>query len=593
MEGLFDGFNNIYSTKSEWWEEPLTFRQFCHSSDHMAVDLTETQYKWFEDLVGTDPKKMFQGRRLKHIKCILAGKGSGKDLASSMFQNYVFYVLLCMTSPTEYFNLPGIEESIDIVNVAQNESQSIKVFFKRFTDRLKRWPWLKRHYHVSDKGKILNPDLKDPRDVIEVLTATVRTSNGPIRFHALHSAAQGYEGLNILMFTIDEGSAFPTYIQYDKDGKAKERSTADDILDVVKSSSESRNWNWFGVLISYPRSPKCFQMRMYEEGQDPESDIMSSKHAQWECLPPEKYSGEWVEWEGYRIPKERLKTAKKNPADFKLKYMCITTDVVSKFFNKEFVKRIFNPNRNFIGEFVDDIKEVKEMGRTYSYKYLDHWNNIPNVEFVFAGDYSTVSDRTSIMLAHSEKIDQQDPALKGYDKKVVVDLILIWQPDKKKAILVSHGSIRECVAEILYALNIRFAGLDQLESSLALETFTDAKIPNKKHNVNDDDYIRLRTLTEADLIVCPEFPLLEEELLNIQYYPKKGHRGRVDHPTEGSKDVADTLAHVARIIYTEDVTSNVMIETSSNPFSGDKEQPDSVDDWSGLIPGMGIALPNF
>lgn len=585
-EDLFSGFEDIYSDKGDWWEEPLTFREFTESPEHMNIKLTDVQYSWFEDLLGPDPKKVFTEHRVKNVMAILAGKGSGKDLCTSNFLNWVFYLLLCMENPTDYFGLLGPEEKIDIVNVAQNQGQSIRVFFKRFTDRIKRWPWLKKHYQIEDHKKILNPELTEPRDTVHILDASLTLDNNPIRFWSLHSGSQSYEGFNILCFVIDEGSAFPNYVMYDKDGNEIIRSRADDMLDVLKSSAESRNWEWFGFLISYPREKNCFQMRMYREGQEEDSNIMSCKYSQFECLPPSKYSGEWVEWQGYRIPKERLKTAKKDPADFKLKYLCEVEETARKFFNKAFVDEVFDSSLQFIGEFQDEVKET-ENHRLYTYKYLDHWNNHPMYDYVLAGDYSTVNDRTSMAIGHAIPIEQTDPALKGFDKKVIIDLILMWQPDKKKGILVSHASIRECLKEILYHFNIVYASLDQLESALTLEDINTIGITADKHNINDDDYRRCKNLVEAGLLVCPPYPLLKDEFNNVEYFPK---RHRVDHTSDGSKDVLDTICQVCREIYTKNIFSDVKMEVGANPFAPQYNEDEKVNpnDWSALIPNFVI-----
>ena len=369
------------------------------------------------------------------------------------------------------------------------------------------------------------------------------------------------------------------------------------MLDVCKSSAESRNWNWFGVLISYPRKPNCFQMRKYKEGLDEDSDIISSKHTQWECLPPEKYSGEWVEWQGFRIPKERLKTANENPPSFKLKYLCETEDTVSRFMTKKFVDEIFKDNLKFIGNFVDTIK-ITETGRKYTYKYLDYWEETaPGRTYVFAGDYSKVNDRTSIILAHSEPIPE---AIEGFDKRVVIDQILIWQPDKKNNIIVSHESLQLCVAEIKHALSIGYASLDQLESALTLESFNTDGIPADKHNVTDSDYIRLKSLIDSGLIDCPYFPLLAKELSEIQFFPKPGRNGgRIDHPGDGSKDVADCLAQVCRIIYTVnyydqvqvDIAAASLVEDPNKPLTRE-EKEEQIDNWEGLL-SMFTSTPIF
>ena len=140
-----------------------------------------------------------------------------------------------------------------------------------------------------------------------------------------------------------------------------------------------------------------------------------------------------------KIPLKYLKTANSDPQGFKLRYACIAEDTLTKFFIKETIPPCFSTDLHFIGEFTDSIK-VTTTGMQYRYKMLDHWiENVADRDYVFAGDYSTVGDRTSLCIAHGEEVDQStvDPAFRGFNIDVFIDLILIWQPDRKLNILVS------------------------------------------------------------------------------------------------------------------------------------------------------------
>jgi hypothetical protein len=200
-----------------------------------------------------------------------------------------------------------------------------------------------------------------------------------------------------------------------------------------------------------------------------------------------------------------------------------------------------------------------------------------------------------LCIAHGEEVDQStvDPAFRGFNIDVFIDLILIWQPDRKLNILVSHASIKECIAEILHTLSIKHASLDQLESSLTLEEMNTYGIPADKHNINDDDYIRLKGIVEANRFHCPVFPLLSNEMENVQYFP---NRHRIDHTSDGSKDVLDTICQAARILYTKNLSMNLNMHVGGNPFSlhPDSEGETTDDlikkalDWSYLIPGYNI-----
>lgn len=522
-----------------------------------------------------------------YVSDFMVDHNSGKDLTTSMFQNYIFYLTLCLDSPTRYFGMPGTEEQIDIVNVAQNQTQSVNVFFKRFTARLKKWPWLMRHFLVTDKGKPLNPATTSYEHRVDILSQTVSCTNS-VRFHSLHSASQSYEGLNVLMFTIDEGSAFPTYDTYDAEGKKIQKSKADDILDVLESSASSRNWPWIGINISYPRAKDCFIMRQYALTQVENAKSIGSKAAPWDVLPKSKYSGKFVEWEGYSIPAEKLDEAVKNPEGFKLKYLCEVSEAVTNWFRPQSVALVFKRDLKPIVTIGGRV-ETLSTGMKVLYQYIEQFDFDQNHPFLLAGDYSTVNDRTSISVGHGLEVEG---IKNGLNKRLIVDAMITWQPDKKSGIFVSHQSIHDVVDELVYTLPIERASLDQLESALTIEKLNAAGIPTEKHNVNDSDYILLRNLIDAGLVESYYFELLKKEFGDVRYFPK---RRRVDHISTGSKDVLDTLCALARLLYKPLTSTSVKMDTiveEAMVASDDRTMEEKIaqaDDWTYLIPGF---LPN-
>lgn len=606
---LFDDIQDIYAGDEDWWESPVTFREFVTSREHMNhPGLTDRQYKMFESFVGTNPKEVFHNlkktphdkRRKKHVKVLRLAKGSGKDLAASMFQNYLFYLTLCMQSPTKYFDFPSVEEHLDIVNVAQSQTQATKVFFKRFTTRIKNWVWARQHFLLVDHGRPLNPSVLNPKHTIKILDASLECSNS-VNFTSLHTSSQGFEGLNIIAFTMDEPSAFQEYEQFDKDGRCIIRSKADDIYDVLRTSASSRNVEWLGVMIAYPRRADCFITRMYNYAvEHPDSDVCGETGLQWDYLPKSKFSGEWVIWEGYRIPKEKLEDAKTDPESFKIKYLCVTDKSTGKFFQLNDYKPCLIRDMEQLAQFSDELI-TSPTGRTYLYKSLDFWKNVrEDVEYCLAADYSKIGDRTVLGIGHAETPAQRFKAYTEYDKLVVIDLLLIWQPDKKRNVLVSHSSIKECLAEIKYRLDIRHATLDQLESALTIETFNMDGIPCDLHNVNDDDYLRLRNVCRAGLLRVPYSDLLDSEFQCVQFYQRRGHHGRVDHPADGSKDVLDVLCNITRQLYkfnlspslemaqishsTKSVAERIIDANTTPQIAGSlQEETINPDDWSNLL----------
>ena len=189
----------------------------------------------------------------------------------------------------------------------------------------------------------------------------------------------------------------------------------------------------------------------------------------------------------------------------------------------------------------------------------------------------------------------------------VIDLILIFQPDRKAQVLVSHISLQEILGQLIRSLDISYASLDQLQSSLALESLNMKGIKADLHNINDSDYTRLRDTVNTGLLIVPtkepvisfdeqgneviEYQdsatseLLRTEMEQIEYRRNNKNYGRVDHTPTGSKDILDTVCQVDRLLRTCNVKSSSpmmsVVVTERNEIKSSLRETDS--DWASHI----------
>ena len=121
-----------------------------------------------------------------------------------------------------------------------------------------------------------------------------------------------------------------------------------------------------------------------------------------------------------------------------------------------------------------------------------------------------------------------------------VDLALQVTPPK-------NGEIRlASVEHLLYTLQeqgMRMGGvtIDGFQSASIRQNMEEHGIPCDKFSVDRhaDAYLELRDVVEEERIELYHYPPLLVELEQLIYYR---HIGKVDHPPDGSKDVADALA---------------------------------------------------
>jgi|HubBroStandDraft_5_1064220.scaffolds.fasta_scaffold02869_4 hypothetical protein len=243
-----------------WREEPVGFDEFVISPDHLGLPpLYIRQREFVREILGDDPRMVFEDpygggdiqKRVYQLAVGLWGKGSGKDYACSIIVCYCIYILLCLRDPQAYLDLaPG--EAIDIVNVAYNAEQAKRVFFAKLKARIERWQWLNDNYNILIAGRRQNgyrPEL----GTVQVNDENVEFP-GKIRAWSRHAQNESYEGLNILVWLMDEASAFLSKLK---------RENANNIYQTLKTSASSRyGRRWVGAVISYPRHADDFTVSL-------------------------------------------------------------------------------------------------------------------------------------------------------------------------------------------------------------------------------------------------------------------------------------------------------------------------------------------
>lgn len=243
-----------------WAEQPADFDTFVTSPEHLALPpLYDRQREFVRKVLGEDPTLVFDDpfeatsevKRAYQLAVGLWGKGSGKDYVCSIIVCYLIHILLCLRDPQAYLELaPG--EAIDVVNVAYNAEQAKRVFFTKLKARIEAWAWLRNNYNIVIGGRRQNgyrPRLGE----VQVNDDHVEFPN-KIRAWSRHAQNESYEGLNVLVWLMDEASAFLSKLK---------RENASSIYQTLKTSAGSRfGRRWVGMVISYPRHADDFTMTL-------------------------------------------------------------------------------------------------------------------------------------------------------------------------------------------------------------------------------------------------------------------------------------------------------------------------------------------
>ena len=542
-----------------WRENPVSLRTFVETLAYCNLPpLTPVQFDAAISVLGEDPKKIFDSleRCGINIAVLLWGKGSGKDYLTSIIHLYCIYVILCLFEPQLYFDqAPG--EPLDVINVAYSGEQAKNVYFTKFLERLRRCRWFRERFNMYQSGRSIAK--KNPNALGDVhIGATMVSFPGNIRAISESSENESYEGYNIIVWIMDEASAFKS---------AKRIENASNIYNTLKSSANTRfNNRWKGFVLSYPRSDEDwdFTIKLYKESKlSTSTNMYGSRKASWEVAPPTAYPGGKFrfiyESQEHHIEMDVPLTLKEEFEKFPERslgmYCCMPLKSEGAFIKSAgAISKVFS-DREPIFYTEPIILETQNSGetpfRSLGYRIIK-WNQKEfdkSKRYVAHIDCGLNQDRAAVVIAHGEPILVELEYGDGHKEhhwiqKVVEDAHIIYEPDNKKNLRVSLNNISDILLSIFEVVPLVMVTFDRWQSASAVETLTLKGLTVKEHNINKDDYNLFRSIIYTGDIDLLRFDLTENELIQL----KEGPGGNVDHPLGGSKDLADCLAGVTRLI---------------------------------------------
>jgi len=511
--GLAEELNKLFLDEAEeiiegdpdWKETPVDLDTYISSPLYQDLPpLSPRQRKAAVSILGEDPKKIFRRTNGKTTGVLLWGKGAGKDYLSAVIISYLSYILCCLKSPQKYLGVaPG--EPLDVINVAYSASQANLVFFAKLKQRIQK-PMFQRFspHIIEDK---------------------VEFPNG-VRLHSRHSENESYEGFNILAWVMDEASAF-------KD-KTK-RANADAIYSTLKSSATSRfGQQWIGIVISYPRYQNDFTIRLYNQSKD-QPHIYGDMGATWDIHP-------------IRKREDFADDYRTDPEDARTKYECIPPAITDAFFT--LTNKIYECNSDtepvvFV-EGTTTIRNIENGQKEYTALTIEPLKKDFVHEYFVHCDPGLLSD--SFVLAMGHVIQGEEKEIKKDEElvilpKVQIDLILVWEPQDGKPVDILN--VKDTIIMLSTCFNLKSVTFDRWNSATTIQELIVNGIKAEDMTFSRGQqleiYRNLRALVYNNLIHWPSNQVLCEELAKLQLI----NGTKVDHPVDGSKDLADAVAGCA------------------------------------------------
>lgn len=549
-------------------EEPVPLTTFIRDRKYLANPaLGEVQYEavrhiervYLPETYGVLATSSDQAIRaywaepcpMKNLITLEWGKGSGKDHICRISALRVAYLLLCLKSPQSYFGFPE-QDSIHILNVASSSKQASQAFFqpmRRIVLRPGNWfQTMGVDILEATRGRPQKPELgKEPA---QALMDTIRCAKGT-QLVSGHSDADTQEGLNLILGIADEIDAFKSKAELAKTGGARARESsgsAEAILEMLQTSASTRfPQTYKRVAISYPRYVGSTIQQLIAKGEadietkgeDVSRHYVSGPLATWEVNPRIKGKDDFQD------------DYESDPVMAAAKYECKPTYAVNPYFANEIALRsTVRPGGPPLS--LDYIREGAAWRPLYT--FAEDLFPVRGALYAMHADLALNGCRAGVALAHVKTwkevvVEGADEAgqhleMSEFRPVVKVDFVIGYEASAR-AQPPREIQIR-WVGDLCLELRRRGFVLgkftaDQWQSVDLMQRLEVSGIETDRFSL-DKDEVGWRTLRdlayEGRLDMCGGSELVIVELLGLS----RLMNGKIDHPADGSKDLADALA---------------------------------------------------
>ena len=419
------------------------------------------------------------------------GKGSGKDHCARITLAYTVYLLHCLRDPLGYYGkATGVY--VDLLNLAVNAQQAQRVFFEPFKNLLLSSPWF------NEQG-------------FEPRVSEIFFFSRPVRCFSGHSESEGWEGYEVMTIILDEIAAFKT--DNELKGDVRSKGSASAIYNMSKLSVMSR-FPEIGkcILLSFPRYKGDFiQQRFDSSIEKNEPKTWAIKAATWEVNPT---------IERHQLESEYIR----NPVEARARFECEPPHMEDAFFrDADLVRSAFNASED----------PMEEDG-----SYKKWFNGSDDFTRFIHVDLALKRDRAALSMVHCPGIKNINTGLGVESLPVInVDLVKSWSAAPGDEI--NFSGIRGLIVDLCRRFSVGIVSFDQWQSVEMIQSLKAMGINADFHSVKKTDYDTLMTsIYDKRLRGYWNEILVEDELLKLKLL----NGTKIDHPTSGSKDLADSVA---------------------------------------------------
>ena len=498
-----DDFSKLLN-QDELVEEPVPLEVFVQDKKYLNLPaLSEIQTEIVKQstqilkeetlhkLMGVQEGTDYYNKYTQNEVICQLGKGSGKDHCSRISMARTVYLLHCLRDPLMYYGKAnGVY--VDLLNLAVNAQQAQRVFFEPLKNLLLGSPWF------NDQG-------------FEPRVSEIFFFSRPVRCFSGHSESEGWEGYEVMTVVLDEISAFKT--DSELKGEIRNKGSASAIYNMSKLSVMSR-FPEIGkvILLSFPRYKGDFIQQRYEgaiEKNEPKTWCI--KASTWDVNPT---------IERHQLESEYIR----NPVEAAARFECEPPHMEDAYFrDAERVRKAFMYHDDPIDE--DGVFKKWFNGEDSKLRYMHV-------------DLGLKRDRAALSMVHGAGFTEIKTSMGTELLPIInVDLIHYWEAVPGKEI--NFAAVRQMILDLNRKFEIVSVTFDQWQSVDMIQTLRGLGVNADLHGVKKTDYDTLMTaIYDNRLRGYWSELLVEDELLKLKLL----NNTKIDHPTKGTKDLADSLA---------------------------------------------------
>jgi len=561
----------------------------------------------FEDIFGHD----VQSERIAHFeRAMFTGAiGIGKTTFASIALPYMAHWVLCLRDPQEFYELlPG--SRIAFMQMSTSGKQAKEVIFGDIKARIKHSQWFAENFPYDDS---FTNQIRFPKDIWIIPGDSGETT---------------FEGYNILAGILDEMDSHKQTV--DKDYADVGYNTIESrIASRFVDNSDPDREGHKGLIICIGQMKKAhgFAAKKYKEfSKDPKAKVV--RMTIWESFGWDKYTDSagnrrsfWYDTRRkaivppevaklihnpnlIEIPRAFLKSFENSPEKALRDLAGIPPETEDAFIS--LVDRVDEARQRWIDRHgeespVDD-QPVRPKLAPWFKANQDPRRRAIHIDLATSGD----GDALGFAMGHIEEIVEIDGEKKPY---IVFDCLLRIKAPAGSQIII--GDVRQIVYELRFERGFRVqkVTMDGFQSTDSLQQFRKKRIEADYLSV-DKSTLPYEDLREAIYERRIEFPPYltylhkggtERVEIAIQELTRLQHDGKkVDHPTDGSKDVADAMAGVTYTLMGDRTYRKGVTRLDDHRRERDGLEATGTEDYSAPVdlipslrglPSLGAAVP--